>query len=140
VPPAAALDIGANHVRISDMTGPIVLDNDGGAVELERVSGRIDARVGGGAVIGRELASDEVRVSAGAGAIELSFRRGPTILDANAGAGHIEVVVPRGGPAYRVDARSGAGGTDVQIANDPEGARTIRAHAGAGGVVVRYAA
>jgi hypothetical protein len=39
---------------------------------------------------------------------------------------------------YRVDADSSAGFTDVNVATDPEAARVIEAHSGAGNVTIDH--
>lgn len=138
VPSSAAVDVGAGRILVSDVEGRVDAASDGGSVELVHLDGPIDARVGGGSIIAERLGSDDVRTTAGTGAIELSFREPPEVVEADAGAGHVEVVVPTGSGAYLVDARSGLGGTDVAVATDPTSPRRIRAHAGAGGVEIRY--
>lgn len=139
LPPDVDVDVRADHAVIADVAGSVRVQNDGGTVELDGVTGPVDVRVGGGSVMGTDLASDDVRANAGAGAIELTFRRPPAVVDASAGAGHIQIEVPRSEEGYRVDASAGAGGTQVDVATDPNSDRTIRARAGAGGVEVRYA-
>lgn len=138
LPPEVDVDVRASHAVITDVAGSVRVENEGGAVELDGVTGPVDVRVGGGSVMGTDLASDDVRANAGAGAIELSFRRPPVTVDASAGAGHIQIEVPRSEEGYQVDASAGAGGTQVDVASDPDSDRTIRARAGAGGVEVRY--
>jgi len=138
VPHGADLVIEADHVVVADTTGSIRLRSGGGTVELERVAGPIDAQVGGGAIIGRDVRSTDVRASAGGGSIEIDFSRPPQWVDVSAGAGHIGLVLPRGQAAYRVDAEAGVGESQVSVRTDPGSDRVIRARAGAGDVVVRY--
>ena len=55
--------------------------------------------------------------------------------DVSTSTGSLIVAVP-GGP-YRVDARTGAGNTEVGVATDPDATRSIRARSSAGSVTIR---
>lgn len=138
VPPGVELVVEADQAVITDTTGPIRLRSGGGSAEMERVSGPVDARVGGGTIIGRDLRSAQVQANAGGGSVELDFAQPPEWVDASAGAGHIGIVLPRGEATYRVDADAGLGDSRVSVRTDPVSPRIIRASAGAGDVVVRY--
>lgn len=138
VPADVDLDLRVLHAIVHDTGGAVFARTGGGAIELDGVSGPVDVRVGGGAIFGRRLLSDDVRAESSAGAIELSFSRAPTSVDAQTGAGHVEVILPPGEEAYQVDARAGRGDTQVDVRADDASERTVRARAGTGGVVVRY--
>lgn len=140
VPPSADVDVSSDHTEVEGIDGAVSVSNSGGAVELRRITGTIDARVGGGAIIGEDLSSPEVRASAGAGSIELSFSEPPRLVDAQAGAGHVGIHLPRGETTYRVEADGGPGEQRVAVATDPDSGNLIRAKAGAGDVQVDYRA
>lgn len=140
VPRAVELDVQAEHVAVSDTTGPIRISSGGGTVELERVAGAVDARVGGGAIFGRDLRSTDVRADTGGGSIELDFATAPEWVVASAGAGHVGITLPVGEEAYRVQADVGVGDPEVTVRQDAQSERVIRATAGAGAVTVRYRA
>jgi DUF4097 and DUF4098 domain-containing protein YvlB len=139
VPRDVGVDISAEEADVTGITGRVTVDSDGGSVELVNLTGPVDVRVGGGSINGTGLVSEEVRASAGAGSIELTFRRPPRNVDATAGAGQVVIEVPRDETRYRVDADSGAGDRQVQVATDRRSTHVIRAYAGAGHVSVRYA-
>jgi hypothetical protein len=138
VPADAALELHGLGTHVTDMTGDVEVRSGAGEVELVRVSGRIDASVGGGAVNGRDLRTTEVRATSGAGSVDLQFTVAPTDVDAESGAGSVLVTIPDGPEAYRVDADAGAGEDVVRVRTDPTSERVIRANAGAGSVEVLY--
>jgi hypothetical protein len=51
-------------------------------------------------------------------------------------AGGVDITVPAGAEAYRVDATSSAGSTDIGVPTDPQADRRIQAHSSAGSVHV----
>jgi hypothetical protein len=140
VPPSTDLDLFSDHTTVEDVEGSVRVSQNGGSVELRRVTGNVDVRVGGGAVDGEDLRGAEVRASAGAGSVVLSFAAPPTLVDVEAGAGHVGIQLPRDETAYRVDADAGAGEQRVAVSTDPESPHLIRARAGAGDVDISYRA
>ena len=140
VPPDASLSVEGLGVEVRDIDGDVDVDSGAGEVELTRLSGRIDASVGGGTLLGRDLTSDEVRASTGAGTVEIDFDRAPHLVEAVAGAGAVIIGLPPGDETYRVDAEAATAGRSVDVRTDPTSDRVIRAHAGAGAVEVRYRA
>ncbi len=82
-----------------------------------------------------------MRASAGAGvdrAVVLGSRR--SLVDVEAGAGHVGIHLPRGDTTYRVEADSGPGDQRVAVATDAASDHVIRAKAAAGDVEVGYRA
>lgn len=140
IPPDASLSIDGLGIEVRDIDGDVDIDSGAGQVTLTRVSGRIDANVGGGAIVGRDLTSEEVRATAGAGSVEIGFDSAPRVVEVEAGAGAVVVALPPGDEAYRVDAESSASARTVEVRTDPTSDRVIRAHSGAGSVDIRYQA
>lgn len=141
LPEDAQISVAAEQVEVVGVDGRVEVDAEGGSIELTDLSGPIDVRAGAGKVTGTRLGSDEVRASVGAGAIELTFVRPPSAVEAATGVGSVVIAVPPGDEAYRVDAASGAGSgasPDVTVATDPTSPLRIRASTGAGQVEVRY--
>ncbi|CAN5486326.1 hypothetical protein BH24ACT4_BH24ACT4_20850 [soil metagenome] len=138
LPPSAEVSIDAEEITVTGVSRRIATDPEGGSVRLTDVSGPLDIRAGGGSVTGTGIESDEVRVSVGAGAVELDFRSPPSDVEATTGAGAVIVSLPPGEETYRVDATSGAGEKQVDVATDPASHRRVRVNAGAGYVEVRY--
>lgn len=140
IPREASLSVHGLGVDVRDIDGDLDIDSGAGQITLTRVSGRIDASVGGGSIVGRDLASEEVRATAGAGAVELGFDVAPRIVEAEAGAGSVVVGLPPGDETYRVDAESSTSARTIDVRTDPTSDRVIRAHSGAGSVDIRYQA
>ncbi len=138
LPPSAEVSIEAQEIAVTGLTSRVATDTEGGSVDLVDVSGPLDIRAGGGSVTGTGLESDQVRVSVGAGAVKLDFRAPPSDVEATTGAGAVIVTLPPGDETYRVDATSGAGDKQVDVANDPASPRRVRVNAGAGYVEVRH--
>lgn len=136
VPADVDLDVQADIISVRGVTGRVHADSFGGSVELAGLSGPLEIDVDGGAITGRDLTSRDVRARAGAGSVLLEFAGAPTRVDAAAGAGRVEVVVPRDAEGYRVEVASGD--RTVSVAEDPTSERVITARASAGEVVVRY--
>ena len=140
VPPGTTVVVRSNAgaVRISGIEGGVDASSTAGSVLVRDIAGRVVLASDAGYVRGEGLRSAEVDARSSAGSVRLFFETAPDTVDAESGAGRVEVVVPDDGAVYDVDATTDAGSNVVAIATDPESVRSIRAHADAGDVLVRH--
>ena len=111
----------AGYVGVTGLTGPLDLSSSAGHVDGVRLAshgraGRLLGRLGR-AVLQRGA-------DLGEGDLQRGLGRGPGAAPATR--------------AYRVDADSSAGSSDVSVRTDPSSSRTIVAHSSAGSVDVSY--
>lgn len=141
LPSSAAVEVetAVGGIRAFDMTGPLHLRSATGTVSVEDVSGTLRLESGAGSVRGTGVGSSEVRALAGAGSVDLAFVAAPTFVDTGAGAGSIDIEVPRDGSTYRIDEVLGEDqNTRIAIITDPASPRVLKLESGAGGVSVHY--
>ena len=77
-------------------------------------------------------------VSINGGDVDATFDEAPTAIKTRANGGDIDIVVPDDGLAYRVDASSNGGSTEVGVRTDPESDRTLDLHTNGGSIRVTY--
>ncbi|WP_327677944.1 hypothetical protein [Kitasatospora sp. NBC_00458] len=128
-------DCGVGY-QVTVPAGTVVrLSSETGGIRLHGLAGEVQAEVGTGGVEGTALTSPVVRVSADTGGIEVAFAASPTRVEARAVTGGVRVRVPDGEP-YAVDAVAGAGDVEVGVPRQAGAARTITARTDTGGVAV----
>lgn len=144
VPSGVTLDIrsGAGSIDVRGVTGNARLRSGAGSVTIDDTRGDLDLESGAGSITGRRLRSASVTASSGAGSTTLQFNAPPERVDAEAGAGSVDIEVPRDDARYRivVPPQGGPGGGSIDVATDPDASRVIDAEAGAGVVRVHYPA
>ena len=112
----------------------VEVETSNGRIELEQVSGTVDAETSNGRIIGRELNGDGIRASTSNGGIELEVIE-PQDVEATTSNGSIELTVPPG--SYRVSTETSNGGTEVGIADDPGAEHTLTLRTSNGSITVR---
>jgi hypothetical protein len=117
----------------------LVLWSGSGDVTVVGASGDVDLTTDHGAIDASRLRSHDARASSDHGAARLRFAAAPVHVQASATHGDVTVVVPRAGEAYRVDASSDHGSTNVDVRTDAAARRTIELSSEHGDVTVRYA-
>jgi len=140
VPPATRVIAHAkDRVNVTGTTSALEALAGEGSVTLTDVTGPIVVHASEGSVHATGLRSTEVQASASQGSVNLSFAIDPRRVDAHSSEGHVDVVVPHDGTAYRVEATASEGSTHVQVPTDPGSPLRVRAHASQGSVTVRSA-
>lgn len=140
VPPSTVVVVHADRggVRVTGITGRVEASSSAGGVRLTDVTGDVDASSSAGSVTATGLRGATVGARSSAGSVRLRFATPPEAVAVRSSAGAVEVVVPRDGTAYKVDASASAGSVDTsQVATDPASSRTITARSSAGSVTVR---
>jgi hypothetical protein len=111
---------GSGDVRVSGTTADVDLTSQHGSIDTTR------------------LRSQYVRASSDHGHVRLRFATAPMQVRASTEHGDVEVVLPRGDAAYRVDLSTDHGSTDSAVRTDPTARRTVDASSEHGDVDVRY--
>jgi hypothetical protein len=91
-----------------------------GRIELDDVTGSIEAETSNGRIEGRGLAGTGVRASTSNGGIELRLSV-PQDVEARTSNGAIDLAVPTGSAGYRVTTDTSNGSVDVDIDEDSDG-------------------
>jgi hypothetical protein len=126
-------------ISVTEVTGHVDLDSDGGGVDVERVGGevlRMDSDAGSVSAV--DVRSTDVEATSDAGGVTVQFASDPQTVRADSDAGGVELVLPPDGGPYRVEADSSAGGVETSVNTSRTSERTITATSDAGGVTVRY--
>lgn len=115
-------------------TGAVQVTTGAGAIDLDDISGSVETRSGSGAITGHGLKGGPVRAKSSGGAVELALST-PQDVRAEADSGAVTLTVPDG--SYRVVTRTGSGGQDVAVPNDPAGEHRLDLTTGSGGITVK---
>lgn len=140
VPADVAVDIRNANGRtlVRDVDGDVTVDGRNGRIGLVRLGGDVEAETANGRIAGRGLRGDAVDARSENGSVRLTFAEAPTSVTARTSNGSVEVVVPQGDEAYRVEVESFVGDTDTAVRTDPGSERLIVALSRTGSVTVRY--
>jgi DUF4097 and DUF4098 domain-containing protein YvlB len=132
------VDTALGSIRLSDLTGSADLSSATGSITVEGATGNLRLDSGAGSVHGTGLGSSRVQASSGAGSVALAFATPPDLVDAEAGAGSVDIELPRGDATYRVEDVKNEGNLRVAVTTDPTSNRVLKLESGAGSVSVHY--
>ena len=138
----AKAETGGGAVEVGSIGGDLSVETGGGNIKINSAKGEIKAETGGGSLvvlsglqgavletgggsIRLEKCNGRVKASTGGGSIDLGDVGGPVQLES--GGGSIRLASAKG----RVEAETGGG--SIQL----DGATSVRAETGAGGIVVK---
>ncbi len=136
VPPSASVTVSSDSGQIiaRQLAGPLNVQSDAGDIELDGVSGRVQALTTAGPINGNGLLSGDVDAESSSGPIDLGFVGVPLRVRAKSTSGPITVNLPPGSH-YRVSGGSTSGPRDVQNGlDDPSAVGSIRADSTSGPV------
>jgi hypothetical protein len=126
-----------DRVAVSDIDGSVQISADNGRAELTRVSGSAVVDTDNGRITGVGLTSASVRASADNGRIELTFTEPPSLVDATADNGAIDLAVPPVDGGYDVTTQSDNGSQSVDVLDNPSSPRVINAETDNGSITIR---
>lgn len=130
---------GLGGIRANGVTGPADLQSGTGAVSVDDMAGTLRLESGAGSIEATGLSSATVRAFSGAGSVDLDFVSPPTFVDAGAGAGSVEIVVPKDATTYRIEETPGEDqNVRIAVTTDPTSGNVLKLESGAGGVSVHY--
>ncbi len=136
VPPSASVTVnsGSGQITARQLAGPLNVQSDSGDIELDGVTGRVQALTTAGPINGNGLLSSDVDAESSSGPIDLVFAGAPLRVRAKTTSGPIQLDLPQGSH-YRVSGGSTSGPRDVQNGLDaPSAAGSIRADSTSGPV------
>jgi hypothetical protein len=137
----AAIDIqvrdASGDIRLSGVQGSVDLRSDGGAISVQGGSGTARLHTDDGAILAGGLRATDVDASSGSGRIAIQLTVVPRQVVARSRDGDVQVVVPAGPQAYRVDATTTDGKVNTALPTDPDSPVRITASSGSGDVVLR---
>jgi Putative adhesin len=123
-------------LTLQDLTGDIDASTSNGSVAGSGLTGRLRLHTSNGRVEATGLRTTRVDATTSNGGVRLGFTIAPTTVVASTSNGSVEVLVPRDGTTYRVDATTSNGANEVTVPTDPRTDRTIDAHTSNGAVRV----
>ncbi len=124
-------------VSVADVTGTVDVDTRAGGVRLAGTRGPVRVSTWAGDVDGVDLAVSYLDATTRGGRIRLSLAEPPGRLGLRTRAGNIDVALPAAEGGYRVDADAGAGRVDVGVEQNEGSSRTVMARSDAGTIAVR---
>ncbi|MFE0020620.1 DUF4097 family beta strand repeat-containing protein [Amycolatopsis sp. NPDC059021] len=127
--------VDSGRAEVTDVAGPVKLAVDSGATELRNIGQDVTVRSDSGSVTGSGLRG-KVDVKADSGRVELKMAASNDVK-VHADSGSIEVDVP-GGP-YRVLGNTDSGHRDIGVSNDASAPHTLDLTTDSGSVKVRAA-
>lgn len=109
-----ALESDAGDIRASALTGDVLISDQSGDITAADLSGRdLVIKDQSGNISATGLTVSGVTVTNGSGDITLTFASVPARVLVTSEAGNINLLLPHGSTAYRVDARTSSGTTNL---------------------------
>ena len=119
-----SLETGGGNIKVNSVKGEIKAETGGGSVDVVAGLQGADLETGGGS-IHLQKCNGRVKASTGGGSIDLGEIGGPVHVESGAGSIHLKSA------SGRVEAETGGG--SIQL----DGATSVRAETGAGGISVK---
>jgi hypothetical protein len=132
---AVRITVGLGTVRLSGLTGTVMVTDDAGQIDLTSISGPLHAATRAGAIIGQHLASPRASLSVSTGEIDASFASPPAAVTVTTDVGAIILRVP-GNVSYDVTTSAALGHIDVTVTQDTAAPRTISASTKVGSITI----
>jgi len=129
----------SGDVRVTGVTGSIDLRSDSGDITLQGGSGMARLRSDDGVIRASGLRATDVEASSDSGRIAIDLAVVPRRVVARSNDGNVQVVVPNGPQAYRLETSTNDGRVSTGLPTDPASPMRITATSDSGDVVVRRA-
>jgi len=114
----------SGSITVSGLSGRIKLTSETGAVKALAPSGPlVTLRSRDGAVTAQNVSSAQVVATSDNGAVSLTFRSPPSLVVGRSQSGPIGIVLPEGGDAYKISAKSQSGSKTVAVPKTSDDAR-----------------
>jgi DUF4097 and DUF4098 domain-containing protein YvlB len=131
------METGSGDVSATALTGDADLRTSSGDVNVRALGGDVTLRTASGDVTAEDLAAGTVQAVTSSGDVALDFRLAPRDVDAATASGDVHVSLPVG-EAYRVEADTGSGDSQVGVKVDRASKRIVRARTSSGDATVDY--
>lgn len=127
----------SGSITVSGIAGKVRLVSQSGAVKAVSPTGAlVTLRSARGAVTAQNVSSPQVVATSTTGAVSVTFRSPPSLVVGRSETGAVDVVLPDGEEAYRINAKTQDGVRYVSAKHDPEGRRRIDVRSTKGNVRV----
>ena len=123
-------------ITASRLTGSIRLFNNSGDIRVAGVSGDTRLQDSFGTISVTGLAAADVVASNNSGDISLRFTKVPRHITVTDSFGNITLVLPSGGPAYRIQTRDSFGTTRVTVPQSPTARNVITVSNNSGDITI----
>jgi DUF4097 and DUF4098 domain-containing protein YvlB len=129
---------GQGEIVVSGINSAETLHTDQGDIVVSGKPLSLWATTGQGSINTKEFSSKSVYVNTGQGDVYMSFTSPPTLATVLSAQGNIEITVPRGPVLYHLSANTDQGNTVIDVPQDTDSHRLIKASTLQGNVFVRY--
>jgi DUF4097 and DUF4098 domain-containing protein YvlB len=129
---------GDHRISVSGTSGSVEAVTDSGSIRVSDVTGALVLRSDNGGVFAERVRSEFVDARSDNGSVRVALLAPPRSVIASTDNGSVEVVVPRTADAYAVDVDSDLGSTRNDVRTDSFSARHISARSDTGSATVRY--
>lgn len=126
------------RVRVESVTGPVEVRSTDGSVQAASLGGTATLRSENGNVTATGMRNGSIDASSSNGEVRVELAVLAQAVTAHSDNGSVEVALPGGETAYRVDADTTSGETRSLVRTDPASTRHIVATSANGNVTVRY--
>jgi hypothetical protein len=127
---SASLDSGGGPVRVSGISGHLIVSTGGGSLVLSGLTGPLVADTGGGSVMASGVAAATATVITGGGQARIGFSAAPDGVFVSTDGGPAALTLP-GGP-YALTANTFGAPETVRIATDAAAGRSVTITTGGG--------
>ena len=121
-------------VVVRGITGSTRVKVGAGSIDLDDMAGSLDQRFGASGVEATRLRSRLMSATSGAGSVNLEFAAPPDGIEAEVGAGSVDIEVPRDTTTDRIVTGQGEARLTVGVPTDAQSSRVLDAQAGAGSI------
>jgi hypothetical protein len=139
VPPGTALVLTSSvgDIRIVDSDGAVRASTSTGDVTVSGASGGpVQVSSSTGTVVMSDVRAPRVDATTSTGDVTVTFAASPEAVRAHTSVGDVRLVLPAGGPAYRITSSTSVGTADISLPTDPGAERTIELSTSVGDLTV----
>ncbi|MGW5123784.1 DUF4097 family beta strand repeat-containing protein [Streptomyces sp. NPDC004069] len=132
VPVSGGTSNGSVHLT---HVGAVKLSTSSGTIELNGVSGPVEARTSNGRISGHGITGPRIRARTSNGSIDLTLDTAQDVR-ARTSNGHISLTVPEA--RYKVTAKAGNGARNIDVTDDPSGEHRLDLTTSNGAITVKH--
>jgi hypothetical protein len=129
---------GEGEIVVSGIDSAETLNTGQGDIVVSGHPLSLSATTGQGDINTKELSSTSVYVNTGQGDINMSFTSPPTAATVLSQQGNIEITVPKGPDLYHLSVNTDQGNTVIDVPQDTQSHRLIKASTLQGDIFIRY--
>ncbi|NIK62050.1 DUF4097 family beta strand repeat-containing protein [Kribbella shirazensis] len=128
----------SGEVTVSGFDGGANVKTSSGDIKVHDVGGPLELRSSSGDLEADGLSSTSVTTHSSSGRTTLGFTVAPQSVNARTSSGDVEIRIPAGDEAYKIDTDTSSGDESANVKSDPGAPRTITAKTSSGDVSIEY--